>query len=73
MNVAGVPHRVLDIDPAAADTPDIGTMSQFAARTYADPFFDSSATNEALAYWPTPRADALLQTVEWLRTTGKLQ
>jgi len=70
--IAGLPARVRDIDPAAPDAPDIGTMRQFAARTYATPLIDCSATTAELGYRPTPRAVALRATIDWLRAAGKL-
>jgi nucleoside-diphosphate-sugar epimerase len=70
--IAGLPGRVRNIDPADPDGPDIGTMRQFAARTYATPLIDCSATTAELRYRSTPRAVALRVTVDWLRAAGKL-
>jgi dihydroflavonol-4-reductase len=70
--IAGLPGRVRDIDPADPAAPDIGTMRQFAARTYATPLIDCSATNAELGYRPTPRSVALRATIDWLRAAGKL-
>jgi dihydroflavonol-4-reductase len=70
--IAGLGARVRDIDPAAEDAPDIGTMRQFAARTYATPLIDCSATTAELGYRPTPRAVGLRATIAWLRAVGKL-
>lgn len=65
--IAGSPHRVAEIDPLAKDGPDVGTMKQFALRTYATPYIDERLTSERLGYRPTPRHAALTATVEWLR------
>jgi nucleoside-diphosphate-sugar epimerase len=70
--IAGLPGRVRDIDPADPSAPDIGTMRQFAARTYATPLIDCSATTAELGYRPTPRSVALRATIDWLRSAGKL-
>jgi dihydroflavonol-4-reductase len=70
--IAGLSARVRDVDPAAADSPDVGTMRQFATRTFASPLIDCSATTAELGYHPTPRAEAIRATVEWLRDFGKL-
>jgi dihydroflavonol-4-reductase len=70
--LAGVAHRVRDIDLSDPDVPNIGTMRQFAERTYATPLIDCSGTTEELDYRPTPRAEALGTTIDWLRAVGKL-
>jgi nucleoside-diphosphate-sugar epimerase len=70
--MAGVPHRVHDIDPADPNGPNIGTMRQFAERVYATPLIDCSGTTAELEYRPTPRAQALRVTVDWLYAVGKL-
>ena len=70
--IAGVSHRVREIDPASPDCPDIGTMRQFALRKWATPALDCSATTAALGYSPTPRAEALRRTIDWLRQVGEL-
>jgi nucleoside-diphosphate-sugar epimerase len=71
-SIAGVAHRVRDVDPLAPDAPDVGSMAQFTKRLYATPLVDPSVTTKALGYQPTPRADGLAQTVGWLRAQGKL-
>ena len=68
--IAGSPHRVADVDPASGL--DIGTMAQFAARKYPDPIMDSSATSQALGVTPTALHEGLRQTVDWLRSQGKI-
>jgi hypothetical protein len=70
--LAGVAHRVRDIDLSDPDVPNIGTMRQFAERTYATPLIDCSGTTAELDYRPTPRAEALGTTIDWLRAVGKL-
>jgi dihydroflavonol-4-reductase len=70
--IAGSPHRVREIDPHAKDAPDIGTMRQFAMRTFAVPYIDCSTTTAALGYSPTPRDKAIRATIEWLRRVGEL-
>jgi dihydroflavonol-4-reductase len=70
--IAGVRHRVTDIDPFDPAAPNIGTMRQFAERVYATPLIDCSGTSAELDYSPTPRAEGLRATVRWLRDVGKL-
>jgi dihydroflavonol-4-reductase len=70
--IAGLDVRVIDVDPAAADGPDVGSMRQFASRTFAEPLIDCSVTSAELDYHPTPRAEALRVTIDWLRASGKL-
>ena len=70
--LADSPHRVREIDPNAADAPDIGTMGKFAKRVYADPRVDNSATVAALGFELTKRDQAIQETIHWLRAVGKL-
>lgn len=70
--IAGSPHRVEDIDPSASNAPDVGSYSQFTARSYADPYFDATATCEALDFQFTRRSEALATTVDWLRSIGRI-
>jgi dihydroflavonol-4-reductase len=70
--LAGVEHRVRDIDPLSPDAPDVGSMGQFAKRPYATPLVDPSWTVAALGCSPTPRADGIAATIAWLRELGRL-
>jgi dihydroflavonol-4-reductase len=70
--MAGSSHRIREIDPNDPNAPNIGTMRQFAERKFAVPYIDCSETTRALGYAPTPRADALRATIDWLRKVGKL-
>lgn len=70
--IAGVSHRVRDLDPNDPDAPDIGTRRQFLDRIYGSPMVDASWTNAQLGTSPTPRPKALAVTVDWLRRQGKL-
>lgn len=69
--LAGSEHRVRDIQPDDPNAPNIGTMRQFTERRYATPLFDDSETVRALGYHPTPRAEGLAITVEWLRAQDR--
>lgn len=68
---AGVKHRVADVDLNNPGDLDIGTMKQFAVRSYAQPYVDNSVTTAELGYELTPRAEAIRTTVDWLRREGK--
>jgi dihydroflavonol-4-reductase len=70
--LAGVRHRVQDVDPRSAEGRQVGTFAQFAERIYASPLVDCAATTKSLDYPPTPRADALRVTLDWLQQNGKL-
>lgn len=70
--IAGSARRVREIDPLDPNAPEIGTMRQFAERVYARPYVDSSVTQAALGWRPTPRPDAIAHTVDWLRGHGLL-
>jgi nucleoside-diphosphate-sugar epimerase len=70
--IAGVAHRVRDIDPAAPDAPDVGSMGQFAKRAYATPLADPAVTTAALGYQPIPRSEGIARTVAWLRAQGRI-
>lgn len=69
--IAGVDARVREIDPRADDAPDVGSMSQFAVRSYADPLFDDTRTRTRLGVEPAARSLALRHTVDWLRKLGE--
>lgn len=70
--IAGVSARVIEIDPADPDAPDVGPMRAFAERVYADPIFDASVTERELGVTPIARTEGLRQTVDWLRSVGEL-
>ena len=69
--IAGVSHRVTDVDPATAGT-EFGTMTRLAERKIAHPMMDSSATGAALGIVPTALAEGLASTVAWLREQGRI-
>src|SRR4051812_34336385 len=63
--LAGAAHRVQVADPDAPGSA-FGSMAALAKRETANPLFDSSRTTAALGWAPTPLADGLARTVEWL-------
>jgi dihydroflavonol-4-reductase len=69
--LAGIEHRVRNV-PLTADAAKYGTMALYAGKNFADPYFDSTATTEALGYAPTPLDDGLRRTLDWFRDHGRL-
>jgi dihydroflavonol-4-reductase len=63
--LAGVPHRVRDVDLSAGGGA-IGSMAKLAARHYADPLLDSSGTQKSTGIAPLTLDEGLRRTVEWL-------
>lgn len=68
--IAGIAHRVRHVDLSAAGN--IGTMKNLAERRFASPLVDPSETQAALGIAPTTLDAGLQETVDWLRTCGKL-
>jgi dihydroflavonol-4-reductase len=69
--IAGVPHRVRDIDLEAGGEK-IGVMKFYAQRKFAKPLVDPSETEAALGVRPTPLDVGLRKTVGWFREHGKI-
>ena len=70
--IAGVSHRVAEVPKDQLDDPDVvakygATMISLAKRTYPEPLFDSSITEERLGYIPTSLTDGLTTTIDWMR------
>ena len=73
LDEAGIDRRVVDVDPASPDIAErFGSMTKLLAGRYADPLADCSATTAALGVAPTPFAEAISSTVQWLRRNGAL-
>jgi nucleoside-diphosphate-sugar epimerase len=70
--IAGLGHRVQDLDPRSTAGPELGTFAQFGERRYASPLVDCAETTRTLGYAPTARPVALERTVRWLRENGVL-
>jgi dihydroflavonol-4-reductase len=73
--VAGVDHRVEEVPKERLDDPEIvarygATGTTLGKRTYPDPLFDSTVTEERLGYRPTPLEDGLRATIDWMRRQG---
>lgn len=69
--LAGVPHRVREIDLSSGGAA-IGSMAKLAARRLADPPLDSSGTQSSTGVAPLPLSEGLRRTVEWLRQSSVL-
>jgi dihydroflavonol-4-reductase len=70
--IAGVSHRVEEVSKDQLDDPVIvakfgATMISLAKRSYPEPLFDSSTTEERLGYLPTSLSDGLTTTIDWMR------
>ncbi len=71
--MAGVAHRVLDIDAAMLDASaelraQVGpSMVALAHQKFPEPYFDNSMTRERLGYTPKSLDAALSETIGWLR------
>jgi hypothetical protein len=70
--LAGIAHRVRDVDPYAPNAPDIGSMRQFAEKRRVRPLFDAMVTAAVLDFQPTPLRACLAMTVGWLRANGEI-
>jgi nucleoside-diphosphate-sugar epimerase len=74
--VAGVEHRVSEvtIDPGDPDAVERygTTLVELAQRRYPVPWFDNSYTCERLGYRPVSLRDAMGETVDWLRSIGRI-
>jgi dihydroflavonol-4-reductase len=69
--LAGIPHRVEDVDPADGRGR-FGVMAAYAAGPIASPLFDASGTASELGVVARPLDDGLEATVAWLRAEGRL-
>src|ERR1700722_1371903 len=67
--VAGIPHRVRDVDLSAGGDA-IGSMAKLATRRHADPLLDSSGTQKSTGVTPISLNEGLRRTVEWLLPRG---
>lgn len=71
--MAGVAHRVLDIDAAMLDASaelraQVGpSMVALARQRFPEPYFENSLTRERLGYRPKGLDEALGETIAWLR------
>lgn len=70
--IAGSPHRVIDVKLTDKDAPEMGTLRRYAERHYAQPYIDNRVTTAELGFSPTPRAEGLARTIAWARAVGKL-
>lgn len=69
--IAGSERRVRNV-PLAELKGQIGPMAALAARTYATPFFDGSATRARLGLKATPLALGLEKTIAWLQRHDRI-
>jgi nucleoside-diphosphate-sugar epimerase len=70
--LAGVSNRVHDVPRDKLDDPDVvkrygETLCTLGKRSYPEPFFDSSLTEQRLGYVPTALEDGLNATISWMR------
>jgi nucleoside-diphosphate-sugar epimerase len=75
--LGGVEHRLVDVDVDDANAAELErtfgpSLVKLARRTYPTPFFDNSATVDALDYHPIALDEGLARTIEWLRTVGRV-
>ncbi len=74
--VAGADHRAAEVtidpdDPGAVERYG-ATLVELAQRRYPVPWFDNAYTRELLGYDPDPLREALGETVDWLRSIGRI-
>lgn len=74
--VVGVEHRIAEVrirsDDPQARARYGETLVDLARRRFPVPWFDNSYTRELLGYSPVPLAEAMAETVDWLRGIGQI-
>jgi dihydroflavonol-4-reductase len=74
--LAGVDHRVAEVAAVLGDEVQLqkfgATQMALALRDWPEPWFDNRRTRDDLGYAPVGLGPAVAETIEWLRSNGKL-